>query len=144
MGPNFHFLLFETSAVWEFPQVAEIPVIFTMRKMKTALPSLKSKILKTLMSRVVYQIKCPGCISNYVGQKTRHLVTRLHEHSRVSSHVGSHLKCGQIMENVSVKILDISNRPTKLLTLEALNISRLQPGIDQKEEYRSRALTLRV
>ena len=125
--------------------VAENPVIFTMRKTKTALPSLESKIPKTLMSRDVYQIECPGCNSSSVGQTTRHLATRLHEHSLVSSHVGSHLlKCGQIMENASVKLLNRSNRPTKLLTLEALHISRLQPGINQKEEYRSREHTLRV
>ena len=117
---------------------------FQSPSLKSSL-SLKSKIPKTLMSRVEYHIKCPGCNSRYVVQTTRHLATRLHEHSRKSSHVGSHLlKCGQIMKNASVRLLDRSNRPIKLLTLEALHLSRLQPGIIQKEEYRSRELTLRV
>ena len=36
-------------------------VLFTTRKMKTVLPSLKSKIPDDLKSRVIYEITCSGC-----------------------------------------------------------------------------------
>ena len=66
-----------------------------MRKLKTALPSLKAKMPRMLKSHVVYQIKYPGCQSSYVGQATRHLSTRIREHSRNSSNVGKKLsQCG--------------------------------------------------
>ena len=126
-------------------------VIFTTRKMKTALPSLKSPIPKLLLSNVVYQITCPGCQSSYVGQTTRHLTTRIQEHSRVGehlktpSHVGEHLKnCNATMDDAEIKVIDRTTNAAKLLTLEALHISRRAPSINQKEEYRGRELTLRL
>ena len=120
-------------------------VIFTMRKLKTALPSLKAKIPRMLKSHVVYQIKCPGCQSSHVGQTTRHLSTRIREHSRKSSNVGEHLShCGVALTEDNVKIIDSSSSYSKLLTLEALHISKEKPKINTKEEYRSRELTLRV
>ena len=94
------------------------------------------------LSNVVYQITCPGCQSSYVGQTTRHLTTRIQEHARPASHVGSHLRnCSQTMQDADVNIIDRTNSNTKLLTLEALHISRRAPSINQKEEYRTRELT---
>ena len=121
--------------------------MFTMRKMKTALPTLKSKIPKLLQSHVVYEIICPGCKSSYVGQTARHLTTRLCEHSRDSSHMGTHLKICHRSEKFgkgNIKIIDKTSNPVKLLTLEALHIARRKPQLNQKEEYRARELTLRV
>ena len=57
--------------------ITRVPVIFTTQKLKTAVPSLKSKIPNHLCSSVVYHITCPGCSVSYVGQTTRHLTTRL-------------------------------------------------------------------
>ena len=125
--------------------ISNTTVIFTTRKMKTALPSLKSPIPKLLLSHVVYQITCPGCQSSYVGQTTRHLTTRIQEHSRISSHVGDHLKnCNTTMEDCEIKVIDRTTNAAKLLTLEALHISRRAPSLNQKEEYRARELTLRI
>ena len=107
-------------------------VILTMRKLKTALPSLKAKIPRMLKSHVVYQIKCPGCRSSYVGQTTRHLSTRIREHSRNSSNVGEHLsQCGVVLTEDNVKIIDSSSY-SKLLILETLHISKEKPKITTK------------
>ena len=126
-------------------RTVEVSTIFTTRKLKTALPSLKSPIPKMFLSNVVYQITCPGCQSSYVGQTTRHLTTRIQEHARPASHGGSHLRnCSQTMQDADVNIIDRTNSNAKLLTLEALHISRRAPSINQKEEYRKRELTLRV
>ena len=74
--------------------------------MAKSLPSLKSKAPTTLLSHVVYHIKCPRCNSSYVVQTTRHLATRLQERSRASSYVGTHLlNCGQAMENATIENL---------------------------------------
>ena len=48
--------------------------------MRTCLTSLKSKIVKTLKSWVVYKIVCPGCTTCYVGQTNQHFITQFKEH----------------------------------------------------------------
>ena len=124
---------------------ANVTTIFTLRKMKTALPSLKSKIPKMFCSNVVYEVICPGCQSSYVGQTTRHLTTRMREHSRPPSHVAEHFAlCQKQLNEDDVKIIDRSSNPAKLLTLEALHIARRRPAINKKEEYRTRQLTLKM
>ena len=39
--------------------------------------------------------------------------------------------------------LDHSNNAIKLLTVEALHIRKLRPGINTRDEYKSRELTIR-
>jgi len=70
----------------------EIPckVIFTLRKLKTLLRSLKPKVDESLRSKVVYKIECPCCHTCYVDQTSRHLLCRIREHRRRSSPVGEH------------------------------------------------------
>ena len=48
---------------------AEAPcnVVFTMRKLRTVLPSLKPTVDKELRGSVVYQLKCSRCNACYVG-----------------------------------------------------------------------------
>ena len=125
--------------------ITRFPVIFATRKLKTAAPSLKSTIPNHLCSNVVYHTTCPGCKASYVGQTTRHFTTRLNEHSRISTPVGAHMtQCVGNTENLMANIIDRSNDPIKLLTLEALHINRLKLRINRKEEYRSREPTVKV
>ena len=123
-------------------RAVEVSTVFTTRKLKTALPSLKSPIPKMFLSNVVYQSTSPGCQSSYVGQTTRLLTTRIQEHARPASQVGSHLRnCSQTMQNAEINVIDRTNSTIKLLTLEALHISRRAPSINLKEEYRTGELT---
>ena len=125
-------------------KIASINTIFTTRKLRSVISSLKDPIPQSLQSRVVYELTCSGCQARYVGQTTRHLATRLGEHCRKTSPVGDHLRnCAQ---NAAIehKIIDKSFNVQKLLTLEALHISRLRPTLNQREEYRSRELTIRL
>ena len=120
-------------------------VIFTTRKLRTFLPSLKSKFDDELKSSVVYQIVCPGCQSSYVGQTTRHLTTRINEHQRSTAPVSQHLSvCSPMSVFPQAKIIDSSRLPSKLLTLEALYIDKLKPSLNQREEFRQRHLTLKL
>ena len=66
-------------------------IIFTTRKLKTCLPSLKTSFARELRSKMVYKLTCSGCNSTYVGQTVRHLATRVDEHRKGDSPVGQHL-----------------------------------------------------
>ena len=122
-----------------------ISTIFTTRKLRTCLLTLKTDFPRYLTSRVVYEISCPGCNSSYVGQTVRHLITRKIEHFRDSAPVGNHLKeCGADKAAVEATILDRCLDTNKLLTLEALYISRRRPALNTREEYRQRYLTVKL
>ena len=126
-------------------KITEACVLLTTRKIETVLPSLKSKIPEDLKSRVIYEMTCSGCKSSYVGQTKRHLMTRLAEHARISSPVGSHLKnCIRDASEIWSKILDQTEDPGRLLTLEDLYIARRHPTLNQFEEYRQRQLNLEL
>jgi hypothetical protein len=124
---------------------APCTVVFTLRKLKTVLPSLKPLIEKPLRSGVVYQIMCPRCRACYVGQTCRHLQTRFKEHLRESTPVGKHFKkCKQTLTLDNIEILGSSARGEDyLMTLEALFINELRPTLNTKNEYRSRVLTIK-
>ena len=122
-----------------------VSTIFTTRKLRSCLPSLKGNFSETLKSRVVYSITCPGCESCYVGQTTRHLSTRLKEHLRKSSPLGTHFaECGVDVKTVKAKVIDSCLNINKLLTLEALHIADKRPSLNTREEYRQRHLTLKI
>ena len=127
-------------------QVPSCKIIFTIRKLKTCLPSLKPDVEPSLKSKVVYKIGCPCCQACYVGQTSRHLLYRVREHKRKNSPVGEHFqKCNSelTMENVKV-IASTFKSINYLMTLEALFIKDIKPTINTKDEYRSRALVIKI
>ena len=114
----------------------------TLRKMRTCLPSLKCTVKKNLKIRVVYKIVCPGCSACYVGQTSRHLITRFSEHKyKHNQPVRAYFdKCNRDAPTVDdVKILASTSRGLDYsLTLEALYIREIKPELNTKDEYRSR------
>ena len=128
-------------------KLTNVQVVFTTRKLQSCLPSLKSAFSNDLKSRVVYKLSCSGCTSTYVGQTVRHLTTRIEEHRKADSPVGLHLQQCQLEGNsadLSWEIIDRSNNQTKLLTLEAIHIRKEKPGLNTRDEFRSRELTLKI
>ena len=123
-------------------------IIFTTRKFKTCLPSLKTSFARELRSKVVYKLTCSGCNSTYVGQTVRHLATRVDEHRKADSPVGQHLlECNKEVggtAELKSEIIDQTANTHKLLTLEALHICRERPKINTRDEFRSRELTLKL
>ena len=92
----------------------------------------------------MYQIKCSSCDACYVGQASRHLITRIKEHSN-SNLVGVHFRqCNVefLMDNVS--ILTSTRTITQLLIREALAIMSLKPTLNTKDEYRMRTLSFKL
>ena len=72
-------------------KLTNVQVVFTTRKLKSYLPSLKPAFSNDLKLRVVYKLSCSGCTFTYVGQTVRHLTTRIEEHKKADSPVGLHL-----------------------------------------------------
>ena len=95
-------------------------------------------------SNVVYQIQCLSCNTSYVGQTTRQLQRRFREHVVNKGPVKIHFeKCQVVANSDLVKIIGRAESLPRLLTLEALFIHQMKPEINTKDEYRSRALTLK-
>ena len=94
-------------------------------------------------SHVVYQVTCPHCNMSYVGQTARHLSTRIREHFSSGGKLKGHFEnCKVDPTNEMVKILG-KPKGDKLLTLEALFISKLAPKLNTKDEFKSRELKLK-
>ena len=123
-----------------------VNIVFTMQKLRSVLPSLKCSVPTHLKSHVIYEITCPGCSAQYVGQTQRHLKTRCKEHANVTTPVGSHFKdcvghTGSLID--STRIIDAARNCWKLSALEAIHIAKLSPTLNSREEFRQRHLSLR-
>ena len=93
-----------------------------------------------LRSNVVYKLTCPSCSCNasYVGQTVRHVQQRVREHLGSKGIMKSHFDaCGvdplSIQDFDFVSLLDKANKTSKLLTLEALYISKIKPVLNTKQ-----------
>ena len=107
---------------------------------------IKQHILeKMIRSNVVYKLTCPRCESCYVGQTSRQLQRRFSEHVTNKGPMKIHLqKCDTIISKNDVQILASTSRGGDyLLTLEALFQHEIKPEINTKDEYKSRALTIK-
>jgi len=99
----------------------------TLRKLKTTMPSL-------------------GCKACYVGQTSRHILTRFKEHNAPLQPVSKQFKrCGVELTFDNIDILKSSARGEHhLLTLEALFIAEKKPTINTKDVSKRRTLTIRL
>ena len=123
---------------------APCTVVMTLRKLKTALPSLKPPTEKLLKSGIVYEIQCPRCKACYVGQTGRHLQFRLKEHQLREGPVKIHYhRCTETLTEEHIRILHMTTREENfLLALEALYIRERKPSINTRDEYRRRELKI--
>ena len=102
-------------------KLCELQVVFTTRKLRSCLPTLKSSFDRDLKSHVVYEIKCNGCGSIYVGQTSRHVTTRITEHQKKDSQEGQHLVERRGATNdIEWKFLDACRTVEKLMIIEAI------------------------
>ena len=128
-------------------KLTNVQVVFTTRKLESCLPSLKSAFSNDFKSRVVHKLSCSGCTSAYVGQTVRYLTTRIEEHKKADSPVGLHHQQCQLegkSADLIWEIIDRSNNKTKLQILEAIHIRKEKLGLNTRDEFRSRELTLKI
>ena len=133
---------------------APIMPIYTTKKLKTCLPSLKPIVEKNLTSNVIYRIKCSGCQSCYLGMTSRHLITRIKEHFYPNGVMTKHLQVcdgiflpggGNMDPFTCAEILATTNKNIIYLSiLEALYIREEKPNLNTKDEYKSRTLRIRI
>ena len=114
-------------------KLCELQVVFTERKSRSCLPTLKSSFARDLKSHVVYEIKCNGCGSIYVEQTSRHVTTRISEHQKKDSRwIHTMEYSGRLSD--SRKTDDYRSY---------IYISKLKPALNARDEYRGRELTLK-
>ena len=124
-------------------KIDPVQTIFTTRKLKSCLPSLKSSFDKELKSHLVYELTCNERKSVNVGQTCRHITTRVAEHAKADSPMGTHaIECSGDKTASQWKILDQCGNQSKLMALEALYIRTLKPSINMLDKYQTRELTL--
>ena len=100
--------------------------------------NISSKLRITIL---IKKIECSRCNSCYVSQTSLHLQTRFKEHLS-SGPVQQHFKdCD--MDLISF-LGTTSKGEITLLTLEALWIRDVKPQLNTKDEFRSRALTIKL
>ena len=127
--------------------ITNAQIVFTTRKMKTCMPSLKSSFSSELKSKMVFRFECCGCKSIYVGQTVRHLTTRIAEHRKEDAPVGQHIRqCGSESgeSEFKLKIIDQASSSIKFLSLETLHLRKERPAINTRDEFGSRELILRL
>lgn len=113
-------------------------IIFTLRKLKTILPSLKPPVEKK--SWVIYHIECAVSQAAYVGQTGRHLMTRLKEHNMPSAPQSCRASCDL---DATTILATTSRGEAHCLTQEALFIEEMNPQMNTKAEFWSRTLTIK-
>ena len=108
----------------------------TLNKTKFVVSQLKTPVPHMLQNNLVYQIKCPGCNASYVGQTSRLLKERFHEHVGSRGLIKTHFdSCQVVPTDDDVKILG-KHRGEKLLSLEALLINKINSSLNSKDKYR--------
>ena len=126
-------------------KIYPVQTIFTTRKLKSCLHSLKSSFYKNLEFYVVCELNCNGCKSVYVGQTCRYITTRVGEQSKADSPTGIHaIECNGDKTAFKWKILEQCGNQSMLVTIEALYIRTLKPAIITRNKYRTQELTLRA
>jgi len=96
--------------------------------------SVKDPVPFDLRSRVVYKFTCAGCNACYVGETSRHNLTRIHEHLRRdrTSHIFQHLlhskECRRLCSESCLSILGTAPNRFQLLLKEAAHIGWKNPG----------------
>ena len=85
---------------------------------------------------MVYEIKCYGLESIYVGQTRRHVITSISEHQKKISQVGQHLVKRRVsMNDNEWKYREACRTEEKLMTIEAIYISKLKAGLKTLDEF---------
>ena len=110
--------------------------------------SFKDRTPDALKSMVVYQFTCAGCNSRYIGETSRHLSTRIKEHtvSDKNSHIFKHLSfsstCKNLYTPTCFKILDSAKTSFDLKLKEAFHIKHGNPELNKQVQHINTFLTL--
>ena len=143
-APTFYF---KFPFIWPFSQCNPKEIVFTSFKIGS-LFSPKDPIPRDFRTRVVYKFSCAGCNSCYVGETTRHLVTRTREHllGDKASHVYKHLKenkaCRAVCNKDAFEVLDNAPTDYQLKIKEAIHIKWENPSLNSQVKHLNLKLSI--
>ena len=116
-------------------------VIFVCPTTISSFFPFKNKTPLQLRSKVVYKITCKTCNEFYIGETTRCLCRRVHEHkecaesSTYHSSVYKHqMETGHIIDFDGLEILDSASNVHKLRLKEMLHIIKLKPKLNVQKK----------
>ena len=115
----------------------DIKLVFSSFKIGNMF-SVKDPVPSGLRAGVVYKFLCAGCSACYVGETTRHVSTRVREHtfSDRTSHVFKHLQnsdhCRTLCSNDCFSILDHASTTFQLKIKEAIHIQWEKPTLNHQ------------
>ena len=123
-----------------------IKLVFSSYKIKN-LFSFKDPIPTALKSSVIYKFTCAGCKTRYIGETSRHLTTRIKEHTTTdkNSHIFQHLKnpnCKNKFSSDCFKIIDSAKSSFSLKIKEAFHIKRENPELNIQVQHFKTSLTI--
>ena len=133
--------------VGKYCKKASIRIIFKSFKLKDNF-SAKDPLPFHLKSRVVYKFQCAGCNACYIGETTRHIITRIEEHlkrdkkSHIYKHIHNNASCLNKCDKDCFKILDNASTNWQLKVKEGLHIEWENPEINKQVKYIGKTLTL--
>ena len=102
--------------------------------------NVKDPVPKFLKSFVVYKFVCPGCNACYIGEKTRHLSTRIKEHletgkkSNIFAHLVNNEACQALSTEHCFEIIDSAATPFRLTLKEAMHIIWKKPSLNKQQK----------
>ena len=131
---------------------APIKPIITLRKIKTALPSLKVGVENVIASNIIYKYTCSHCQkASYTGMTCRHFKTRVAEHlgngERKTAVMMHKEVCKESKPSIDdFKILRKVQRHDLfyLSVMEALYIREENPILNTKDEFKGRMLRIKI
>ena len=110
--------------------------------------NVKEPIPKSPKSLVVYKFIFPGCNACYIGETTRHLLTRIKEHLKTDkkSHIFAHLvnneTCKALSTENCFEIIDSATTPFRLKLKEAMHIIWKNPPLNKQQKHVSVSITV--
>ena len=110
--------------------------------------NVKDPIPKSLKSFVVYKFVCPDCNVCYLGETTRHLSTRIKEHSETDKkslifvHLVSNDTCKVLGAENCFEIIDSTSTPFRLKLKEAMHIIWKKPSLNKQQKHVSISITV--
>ena len=123
-----------------------VKLVFTSFKVGQVF-STKDSVPSGLKSNVVYQFKCASCSACYIGETTRHFLSRVEEHlktdknSHVYRHLQNNLECFNSCNSECFSILDTAATKFQLKLKEGMYIGWKNPDLNKQVKYVSSTLS---
>ena len=125
-----------------------IKIVFTSLKLGSYL-SPKDPIPVEHRSHVVYKYTCPGCNARYIGETTRHIKVRSHEHfykeqepSAIYLHLRENINCYNKRDFQAFNIIDHGSSWFNLRLKESFHIGWDNPQLNKQVKHEKITLSV--